>query len=450
MSKPPAASPDRSPGDMLADAKQLHMAGKLDKANKLYRVVLKLEPVHAEALHYAGILAHQQGRGEDGVVMIEKSLALAPERADWLSNLGNVLQQQKKLDQAAAAYRKSLALDPSHSHALNNLGVLLRLEGKIAEAEECYRKAIRYSPDFADAYNNLGVLLSNAGRIEEAITCLSMTLSLKSGNPEARRKLAIAYCHLGQFDKAIATCHDWLEKYPGDPLALHALASIPGQQVPARASDAYVEKTFDHFARSFETQLAKLEYRAPELVAAALSELGLPRDNSLDVLDAGCGTGLCGPLLAPFAKRLLGVDLSEGMLKHAREKAIYDVLEKAELCAYLRRKADAFDLIASADTLVYFGALEDFCTAAAGALKSGGHLIFTVEESEDDEPSLTYAIKPHGRYNHRAPYVERCLGDAGFEVQITRETQRLELGVPVDGLLVRAKKVQPAAVPPPR
>ena len=36
------------------------------------------------------------------------------------------------------------------------------------------------------------------------------------------------------------------------------------------------------------------------------------------VLDAGCGTGLCGPLLRPYAKRLVGVDLSSGMLERAR------------------------------------------------------------------------------------------------------------------------------------
>ena len=38
------------------------------------------------------------------------------------------------------------------------------------------------------------------------------------------------------------------------------------------------------------------------------------------MLDAGCGTGLCGPLIAPHARRLVGVDLSGQMLAHARER----------------------------------------------------------------------------------------------------------------------------------
>ena len=90
-----------------------------------------------------------------------------------------------------------------------------------------------------------------------------------------------------------------------------------------------------------------------------LEDSGLEPSKSLDVLDAGCGTGLCGPLVAPYARRLTGVDLSAGMLAQAKEKNVYDALMKGELTEYLRDSREAFDLIVSADTLVYFGGLED-------------------------------------------------------------------------------------------
>src|SRR4029077_16423873 len=111
---------------------------------------------------------------------------------------------------------------------------------------------------------------------------------------------------------------------------------------------------------------------------------------ALDVLDAGCGTGLCGLLVAPYARQLVGVDLSEGMLDHARKKNVYDELVRGELTAYLQNRHDAFDLIVTADTLVYFGALEDVAVAAAGALRSGGRVVFTVEEATDDDAPSTY------------------------------------------------------------
>ena len=107
--------------------------------------------------------------------------------------------------------------------------------------------------------------------------------------------------------------------------------------MPARASDAYIEKTFDSFAASFDAKLAKLlDYRAPALVAEMLAHAGVDAARSLDVLDAGCGTGLCGPLVAPYARRLVGVDLSEAMLDRARARNVYDELVTGELTAYLR------------------------------------------------------------------------------------------------------------------
>ena len=133
------------------------------------------------------------------------------------------------------------------------------------------------------------------------------------------------------------------------------LAACTGRDVPPRASQGFVVGIFDVFAASFESKLASLSYRAPALVAAMLEDSGLQPSKSLDVLDAGCGTGLCGPLVAPYARRLTGVDLSAGMLARAKEKNVYDALVQGELTEYLRGSSDAFDLIVSADTLVYFG-----------------------------------------------------------------------------------------------
>ena len=99
------------------------------------------------------------------------------------------------------------------------------------------------------------------------------------------------------------------------------------------------------------------------------------------------------------------------MLAQAEEKHVYDELVKGELTAYLRDWPAPFDVIVSADTLVYFGALEDVAAAAAGALRPGGRLIFTVEEAigAGDRRAVT-RLEPHGRYSHTRQYVERRAG----------------------------------------
>jgi predicted TPR repeat methyltransferase len=409
-------------------------------AADIYRSILEVAPDFAGALHFSGVLAHQQARSEEAVALIERSLELEPDRADWHSNLGIVLQGQLKLDDATVAYRRAIALDPDHANAQNNLGVVLRAKNEMVEAEAAYRAAIRINPEHTDAYNNLGVLLNGQKRSREAAVCFSKAITLRPKDPEARRLLAIAHCTLGEVDKAVGVFEEWLKEEPDNPIARHMLAACSGRDVPPRASDAFVEETFDSFAASFDSKLAELSYRAPALVAQMLAESDVEASRSLDVLDAGCGTGLCGPLVAPYARRLVGVDLSEPMLAQARARNVYDELVKRELTAYLGDSTGAFDVIVSADTLVYFGLLEDVVEASANALRPGGRLIFTVEELIGAGSDAGYSISPSGRYGHTPQYLERVLANANLRAEIVPAELRLEAGDPVPGWVVRATK----------
>jgi predicted TPR repeat methyltransferase len=363
-----------------------------------------------------------------------------PDQADWYSNLGIIFQEDGQLEAAIDAYRRAIAIDPSHANAHSNLGVLLRATGKPSEAEAAYRTAIQLNPDHIDAYTNLGILLNGLKRAEEAAACFSKVITLRPKHREARKLLALAHCTLGEIDEAVNIFEKWLEEEPGDPIALHMLAACTGRDVPPRASNGFVERTFDSFASSFEAKLERLSYRAPALVAAMLEDSGLEPSKRLDVLDAGCGTGLCGPLLAPYARRLVGVDLSEGMLAHAKEKNIYDALMKTELTEYLRDNSEAFDLIVSADTLVYFGDLKGVLAAAAGTLRSNGLLVFTLELAVGGEADVDYRLQLHGRYSHARAYVEQLLAFSGLQPEIAYAKLRMEAGAPVAGLVIRAMK----------
>ena len=58
-------------------------------------------------------------------------------------------------------------------------------------------------------------------------------------------------------------------------------------------------------------------------------------------------------------------------------------------------------MIVSADTLVYFGALEAVTAAAANGIASGGVLVFTVEELSETASDAGYGLSPNGRYHTR-------------------------------------------------
>jgi len=419
---------------------QLQQREQYVAAQDVYTQILAQKPRCAEALHYYGVLEHQRGLGEAGIALIEQSLALEPDHADWYSNFGIVLQERLRLDDAVAAYRRAIELDPNHANALNNLGVVLRAQGKPVESEASYREAIRVSPEHIDAWTNLGILLNGQKRTQESVLCFCKVITLRPKHPEARRLLALAHCALGELDKAIELFEEWLKDEPDSAVAKHMLAACSNTNVPSRASDEFVEATFDSFASSFDAKLAKLQYRAPALVATMLEASGVEPAKNLDILDAGCGTGLVGPLVAPYARRLVGVDLSAKMIAHARERKVYDDLVKSELTTFLSSAPESYDVIVSADTLVYFGPLEAVTAAAAGALRAGGQFVFTVEELTDTGIACGYTISPHGRYSHSRGYVTSTLAAAGFVPEIANAELRLEAGTPVAGLVVKAVK----------
>lgn len=440
---PPRPDPETvqelSIDEALQVAVQLHRLREFENAELIYRRVLEVLPEQPDALHFLGVLLHQRGRYEDAIKCIEKSIALDPSLPDRHNNLGNVLLELERRDEAAAAYRRVIALKPDHADAYNNLGAVLRAVGRLAEAREAYLKAVELDPEHVDAYNNLGNLMSAQGEIKQAVTYYCQAITLMPDHPQARRLLGIAYYTLGQVDKAAEVFGQWLQEEPDNPIARHMFAATSGKDVPPRASDHYIESTFDGFAASFDAKLGKLGYRAPDLVMAALEQVCAAPAGHLAILDAGCGTGLCGPLVAPYASRIVGVDLSSGMLQRAQTRGVYDDLVKAELQAYLEGHVEEFDAIVSADTLVYFGALEALLAAAYRTLKPVGCLVFTVEESSAGDAG--YRINPHGRYSHDRDYVHRAMQEAGFEIMaITEADLRMEGGKPVRGLVVSGAK----------
>jgi predicted TPR repeat methyltransferase len=418
---------------------QLHQRGFLEEARTVYERILEIQPDQPDALHFLGVVKHQSGGGDDAVELIRRSIALAPGMADRHNNLGNALVERERLEEAVEAYRRAIELDPRHANAHSNLGAALRVLRRFDEAAEAYRTAIEINPDHADAHNNMGNLLSHQGRVKEALAYYCKAVTLSPRHPESNKMLGIAYYTLGQIDKAAEVFREWLDKEPGNPVARHMYAACSGQDTPPRASDAFVESTFDTFASSFDAKLGRLAYRAPQLVADAVARcLGTPAGTG-EGLDAGCGTGLCGPLIAPFVERLVGVDLSAGMLVKARARNVYDELTKAELTAYLEAHPGHFDLVVSADTLCYFGPLETLLRMAWCALRPGGLLVFTVEEAADAPES--FRLNPHGRYSHGSRYVTTALAAAGFSaIDSTPGVLRNEGGSPVAGLVMSARR----------
>ena len=75
----------------------------------------------------------------------------------------------------------------------------------------------------------------------------------------------------------------------------------------------------EEYERMYAVEESQWWYAGMRAISGALLDGALPSASRPRILDAGCGTGLCGPLLRPLAARLVGVDLSEKMVELARD-----------------------------------------------------------------------------------------------------------------------------------
>jgi len=425
---------------LCRDAVKAHQRGQLSEAQTLYEKALALRPDDPDTLNFFGVLRHNQGQSAAGVEMIQRSLQIAPQNPHAWLNLGTLLLALDENEKARSAYERASILAPESADAWLNLGFCLRKMREATAAAAALERAVQLRPAHVLSVYQRGIARREAGDFTGAEADYRAALELEPGFTDAFDSLGVLLYSQGRFADAAQVYRAWLGKDPRSSRARHLAAAMSGEETPERASDEYIVETFDQFAATFDADLINLGYRAPEFITAALIEAMQPEVSLASVLDAGCGTGFCGTLLRPITRQLVGVDLSTAMIDKARAKNCYDELHVNELCAFMRGRSAAFDAVVAADTLIYFGALEEPLAAAAICLKGGGFLAMALEKMAFDASAQTYRIEPSGRYSHRIEYVRTALEQAGFVLVAANErVLRRERRRDVQGLVVSAR-----------
>jgi tetratricopeptide (TPR) repeat protein len=199
--------------EAFAIAIQHHQAGRLQAAEQIYRQILAIEPNHADAIHFLGVIAHQVGKHEVAIEYLRRSVELKTTEAVF-HNLGEAYRALHKVPEAIACYRRALELKPDFAQARNNLGIALKDQGKFDEAIDCWRRTLELKPDYTDAQNNLGAAFKDQGKLDEAIACCRRVVELKPDDAVARNNLGGALYGQGKLDEAIACYRRTLQLKP--------------------------------------------------------------------------------------------------------------------------------------------------------------------------------------------------------------------------------------------
>jgi tetratricopeptide (TPR) repeat protein len=212
--------------DVLQQALAHHRAGRLEKAEAIYRQILATDSRHADSLHLLGMVEHQRGRHEIAVEMIRQAIAINPNEAAYHSNLGTIYQTQGKLDEAAECFERALTLKPGWAEIQSNLGNVLQTQGKLEEAAACQERALAFKPDCAEAHSNLGNIRQGQGKLEQALTCYERALALKPDYADAHNNLGNLFAKQDKIDEAVAHYERALVLKPDWAYAHNNLASV--------------------------------------------------------------------------------------------------------------------------------------------------------------------------------------------------------------------------------
>lgn len=400
----------------------LRQAGQMDAALDSFDRAIAIKPDFTDAHALRGAVLHDLLQLEAAIASFDRVLALRPHDQVVCFNRGNALRALGQWEAAVASFDQAIALEPLFAEAFVNRG-LTQHDLKQAEAAlASFDRAIALRPDFAEAYLNRGLtlqaLLSTEAALEDAIRMFDKACQLLPDAPEQHLCHAKALAKAQRFAEAQVAAQRALAVDSNDSsgarMFLAALGAIP---MPDKIPDALLHKLYDAKAAVWDTG-ANAHYQGAELVGRAL--LAQQRSTAMDVLDAGCGTGLVGVLVRGMARRLDGVDMSAPMLERAREKDVYDTLVCGDMIALLQQNPQQYDAVVSAATLVHFASLQSIFEATAVALRPGGLFIFTVFPNEKDPAGIAVdhldGMAQGGIYVHGRDYLMDLAVQSGFAV----------------------------------
>jgi predicted TPR repeat methyltransferase len=352
----------------------------------------------AKSQFLAGLACHEAGHYAQAEQHYLASLELVPGRVSTLVNLAAARLRLMRPQEALSVADEVLAREPDNRDALlHRANALLELN-RHPQALATFERLLVVAPTQAPAWSACGDILRELGRRDEATQA---------------------------YRQALAHGAD-------AELIGYYLAALGAQGSPTVAPRAYVQALFDGYAGQFEQHVVKaLHYRAHQVLTQPLAALHPGRFAS--VLDLGCGTGLCGPLVKPLADRLVGVDLSAPMLEQARACGAYDELVQADINEYLQGSSRRFDLVLAADVFIYIGELAPTFQALSGLMDPGGLFCFSTEVASTEAHG--FELLPSLRYAHSEAYLRGLAQQHGFEVlKLAREPIREDQRQAIDGV----------------
>jgi len=174
----------------LIEATRLLREGKLGKAERIVRDLLKKHPADVSAIRVLADIGVKLGQFTDAGHLLERCLELAPDFHTARYSYSMVLMRQQEPEAAIDEAEKLLAQEPNNPNFLTLKASILTRIGDQSAALEIYEKVLKNYPNQARAQMSYGHTLKTVGRLEEAIKAYKKCIRLSPDVGEAYWSLA--------------------------------------------------------------------------------------------------------------------------------------------------------------------------------------------------------------------------------------------------------------------
>lgn len=221
-----AREPAQDRSALIGEATALCRRGDLDAAAAICAAILDGAADDVGTLCLFGQIRCQQGRFEDAIALLRRSLAAQPAqpRAELL--LGRALAETGVLEPALAHLDRAIAADGALGDAHGARGDVLGQLGRHAEAVASYRQAIALDPSGVANWCNLGAAYAALGELEPALDSYARALTLDPTLAEAHFNRAGVLARLGRAEEALASLEQGLTAAPDHVGGLVAYADM--------------------------------------------------------------------------------------------------------------------------------------------------------------------------------------------------------------------------------
>lgn len=422
----------------LETARTQMAQGQLREAAQTLNEAQKILPGDARIFMMAGLMAEKSGNIQGAFEMLRKSVATAPGWGPGLLELALLLARQNQFAEAIEKAEEVARLEPKNLVVLAGVVDIAHRAGHTEMAVRHLRRGLELVPGDVQLRRLLARDLDTLGQHADALEIWGALIAQDPHDREALLGRVRTFLAMGAPAQAQADTAHLLELLPDDPVIAYYGALAKGE-TPLHQPVELNRALFDGMAEIYDQHIVRgLGYRLPKIVADRILER-YP-EKHLNVLDLGCGTGLLGVCLGRLDGFLIGVEISQKMIEQAARHKVYDRFHTVDLNEALAATPEAqYEVLTALDVFIYTGDLTRAVPDAHRILQPAGDFWFSCELAPEEGPDLV--LQANGRYAHKRSHVAQVCRTAGFEaVDIEELDLRREAGVPVRGMLVRARK----------